>query len=302
MNWTEKYRPSSVAGIIGQTRFCDDATSWVERNDMPNICLYGNAGTGKTTAAYALANEILGEHFSSCFKEINASQDRRLDTIRETVTNFASWKSTDEVPFKIILMDELDGMTKDAQRALKRTMERAHNVRFIITCNNQHNVEYPIRSRCANYWFQPLAVDVMVLLLQDISLQENYEVDVDELEQFCEALNGDLRRGINELQACAFSKSNLSEKTKEFMNNYTEIIRHLIEGNCTSANKLLLKEVYSGKNVKEIANNLHHCVLEMDMNRVKRFKCLSSVGEMEWRSNSMTPKILVSWLAAQFIE
>ena len=83
MNWTEKYRPVGVKGIIGQQRFVDDATSWLERNEMPNVLIYGNAGTGKTTAGIALAREMLGQHFNSCFKEINASQDRRLDTIRD---------------------------------------------------------------------------------------------------------------------------------------------------------------------------------------------------------------------------
>ena len=300
MNWTEKYRPVGVKGIIGQQRFVDDATSWLERNEMPNVLIYGNAGTGKTTAGIALAREMLGQHFNSCFKEINASQDRRLDTIRETVTNFATTKSVEDVPFKVMLLDEIDGMTKDSQRALKRTMERAVNVRFIITCNNEHDVEYPIRSRCANYWFKPLTVETMKEVLNNIALQEYYNVNEDELTKFCETLNGDLRRGINELQACAFSNSNLKEKTKEFMNNYNEIITKLLAGELVSCHDLLLKEVYLGKTVKEIANNLHHCVLEKDMNRMEMFKCLANIGEMEWRSNSMTPKILVSWLVAQF--
>ena len=302
MNWTEKYRPKRINDIIGQQRFVDDATSWIERNDMPNVLFYGPAGTGKTSAGLVLAREFLGENFNNNFKEINASQDRRLDTIRDTISNFASWKSTSDVPFKICLLDELDGMTKDSQRALKRTMERAHNVRFIITCNDEHNVEYPIRSRCANYLFSPLNVDTMCTMLREISIKEYYEVDTKELENFCETLNGDMRRAINEIQACAFSKSNLKEKTKEFMNNYTEIIKNFHNSKIVEANDLLLKEVYRGRTVKEIANNLHHCVLDMDLNRSEMFKCLTHIGEMEWRSRSMTPKILVSWFAAQFMK
>jgi replication factor C small subunit len=300
MNWTEKYRPKRLNDIIGQQKFVDDALSWVERNDMPNICLYGPAGTGKTSAGLVLAREFLGNNFNNNFKEINASQDRRLDTIRTTITNFASWKSTNDVPFKICLLDELDGMTKDSQRALKRTMERAQNVRFIITCNNEHNVEYPIRSRCANYLFKSLTVDTMVDVLLYIGLNENYKVGEKDLKDFAETLNGDMRRAINELQACAFSNSNLKEKTKEFMNNYIEIIKALQANLKGEANNLLLKEVYLGRNVQEIANNLHHCVLEMDMNREDMFKNLSNIGEMEWRSKSMTPKILVSWFVAQY--
>ena len=151
MNWTEKYRPQRLEDIRGQRKFVDDAKYWIERNDMPNVLIYGMGGTGKTTAGLILAKQFLGENFDTDFKEINASQDRKLDTIRETISTFANLKSTSDVPFKVMLLDELDGMTKDSQRALKRTMERATNVRFIITCNDEHMVEYPIRSRCANY-------------------------------------------------------------------------------------------------------------------------------------------------------
>jgi len=301
MNWTEKYRPKRINDIIGQQRFVDDASSWLKQNDMPNILLYGPAGTGKTSAGLVLAKEFLKDNLGSNFLEINASQDRRLDTIRETITTFATLKSTSDVPFKICLLDEFDGMTKDSQRALKRRMERAHNVRFIITCNDEHNVEYPIRSRCANYLFSPLNVDTMCTLLIDISGKEQYEVDKEELTNFVETLNGDMRRAINELQACAFSNSNLKEKTMEFMNNYVEILKMLTQGKTLSAHELLLKEVFIGRSVKEIANNLHHCVLDMNMDRSEMFKCLTHIGEMEWRSRSMTPKILVSWFSAQFM-
>ena len=114
MNWTEKYRPERISDIVGQRRFVDDATSWIKINDMPNLLFYGPAGTGKTTAGLVLAKAFLGEYLKSNFIEINASQDRRLDTIRETITNFAIHKSSDEVPFKICLLDEFDGMTKDS--------------------------------------------------------------------------------------------------------------------------------------------------------------------------------------------
>ena len=302
MNWTEKYRPKRLIDIRGQDKFVMDANTWVERKDMPNVFIYGANGTGKTSAALILGKEFLGDSFSMNFKEINASQDRRLDTIRETITNFANTKSTDDVPFKVLLLDEIDGMTKDSQRALKRTMERAHNVRFIITCNEQDKVDYALRSRCANYWFKPLSYGDMYKMLWFISTEEKFKVNDDELLEYCKAINGDMRRGINELQACAYSNTGISTKTKEFMNKNYEIVKLLTEGNVFDANKLLLEEVLSGRSVKEICNNLHYCVLENDIDRSTMFKCLASIGEMEWRSKTMTPKICVSWFAAQFRE
>ena len=300
MNWTEKYRPQRVSDIRGQTKFVSDANSWIERGDMPNVLIYGNPGNGKTTAGHCLANEFLGDGKSVNFIEINASQDRKLDTIRNTISNFANTKGT--TPFKICMLDEIDGMTRDSQRALKRVMERATNVRFIITCNEHSDVDYAIRSRCANYWFEPLPYEDMYKMLWYISIEENFKVNDDDLLEYCKAINGDMRRGINELQACAFSGTDIIEKSREFLNNYTKIMDHIIKKEVFEANDLLMKEVLSGRSVKEICNNLHHCVLDMEIDRSIMFKCLSHIGEMEWRSKSMTPKIIVSWFSAQFID
>ena len=302
MNWTEKYRPQRISDIRGQTKFVSDANSWIERGDMPNVLIYGNPGNGKTTAGHCLANEFLGNSKSVNFIEINASQDRKLDTIRNTISNFANTKSTDDAIFKICLLDEIDGMTRDSQRALKRVMERAINVRFIITCNEHSDVDYAIRSRCANYWFEPLSYGDMYKCLWYISTEEKFKIDDNELLEYSKAINGDMRRGINELQACAFSGTNITEKSKEFLNNYIKIMNHITKKEVFEANNLLMKEVLSGRSVKEICNNLHHCVLDMDIDRSIMFKCLSHIGEMEWRSKSMTPKIIVSWFASQFID
>ena len=122
--WTEKYRPTKLSDIIGHTNFVLDAEHWVANKEMPNILLYGVAGVGKTAAAISLANGILEDNRKNNFFEINASDDRKLETVRNRIKEIASTKRIGDVPFKIILLDEMDGMTKDAQNALKRIMER----------------------------------------------------------------------------------------------------------------------------------------------------------------------------------
>ena len=137
MLWTEKYRPKKLGDVVGQYNFTIDAESWVEQGNMPNVLLYGIAGVGKTAAGMALANDILKDDVDNNFFEINASDDRRLETVRNQIKEIASTRKIGDAPFKIILLDEMDGMTKDAQNALKRIMERySDNCRFIITCND----------------------------------------------------------------------------------------------------------------------------------------------------------------------
>ncbi len=302
MNWTEKYRPKTIENIVGQPKFVDDALSWVEKDNLPNVLLYGRPGTGKTSAAYVLGMQYLGENMRSNFLEINASQDRKLETIRTTITNFANTKGSDEVPFKIILLDEIDGMLKDSQRALKRTMERAINVRFIITCNDESSVDYAIRSRCANYHFSALTKEHMLSMLISIKEKEGLLFSDEDLMDFAGMMNGDMRRAVNELQATAFSNSDLKTKTKQFMDDYYKIVEKLTEGKLEEAHGFLMKRVLMGVSIVEICGNLHHSVLDMKLDRSTTFKCLSAIGEMEWRQRVMTPKIIVSWFVAQFTQ
>ena len=138
MLWTEKYRPNKIIDIVGQTEFCEDAIAFCNANEMPNILIHGPQGTGKTSAGIALGKSILKDEFEFNFLEVNASDDRKLETVRTKIKEFASTGKMGDSPFKICLLDEIEGMTIDAQNALKRIMERySSNIRFIVTCNDR---------------------------------------------------------------------------------------------------------------------------------------------------------------------
>ena len=302
--WTEKYRPTKLSDIIGQTNFVLDAEHWVANKEMPNILLYGVAGVGKTAAAISLANGILEDNRKNNFFEINASDDRKLETVRNRIKEIASTKRIGDVPFKIILLDEMDGMTKDAQNALKRIMERyADNCRFIITCNDRHKIINPLMSRCANYNFKRLNNKDMKYILCEILSKENIKTHSDvELDKFITYLQGDLRRGLNELQASSASKRTLQYQIDMNMKPYSEIIKMINENNYENALEKVHKLIYDSTDMKTICINLHTTVLETESDSNYKFKMLRIIGETEWRSNNMNPKVLASWMVGQMIK
>ena len=301
MLWTEKYRPKNIHELIGQEIFKLDAENWIEIKDMPNTLLYGQAGVGKTAAAGILAHEMLKSEMDSNYFEINASDDRRLEVVRTTIKDIAQQKAIGDVPFKIILLDEMDGMTTDAQNALKRVMERyASNVRFIITANDRSKIIYPLQSRCANYFFTKLDSATILTLLKTILSREDisHPSDVD-LGQFISHYNGDVRRTITELQAALASGTSLKRQVNKSLERYDDILQLLENENHRKALEELHNALYSGKTVKDICYGLHEVIVKSDMNDDSKYKYLRAVGEAEWRGNSMTPRVLVSWLVAQ---
>jgi len=302
MLWTEKYRPEKLSDVMGQEHFVMDAKSWIEEKNMPNLLLYGNPGNGKTGAGLVIAKEILRDEFKNNFIEINASDDRRLETVRTTIKNAAQSKGIGDIPFKIMLLDEMDGMTNDSQNALKRIMERyANNIRFIITCNDRNKIIFALQSRCANYHFKPLSNESIMTVIQSILQQEGItRFTQEELDSFIYAVNGDMRRAITELQAAKAGNSSLQKQIEQSLDEYNQIVMKIINNNPNTLGDLH-ELLYQGRTVREICIGLHDAIIASGLDSVVKFKWLRTLGESEWRSNTMTPKLLASWLIGQLL-
>jgi len=301
MLWTEKYRPKNIGELIGQESFKLDAENWIELGNMPNVLLHGPAGVGKTAAAAILASALLKDSIESNYHEINASDDRRLEIVRTSIKDISQQRVIGDAPFKIIHLDEMDGMTPDAQNALKRIMERyADNVRFVITANDRSRIIYPLQSRCANYFFQTIRGEAIRTLLQRILTNENKPIPSDEdLDSFIAYYNGDIRRTITELQAALATGVSLRKQADKSLEQYDKILNWFEEGKFNLAHEALHNSLYSGKSVKDICFGLHEVVIKSTLEDSSKFKYLRVVGETEWRGNSMTPRVLVSWMIAQ---
>ncbi len=261
--WVEKYRPRRIDDIIDQDEVKRRIKEFLKTGNLPHLLFYGPPGVGKTTMALAIAHELYGEHWRENVLELNASDERGISVIRERVKEFARTAPMGGAPFKLIILDEADNMTSDAQQALRRLMEMyAANARFILIANYVSRIIDPIQSRCAMFRFSPLPRDAVFSRLREIASSEGVEITDDGLEAIWEISQGDMRKAINILQAAsALSKKVTAEvvyRTVGYIEprEVIDIVAAAFTGNILKAREKLRQAMYeygiSGKDVLRI--------------------------------------------------
>jgi len=206
--WIEKYRPANLESVVHQDEIVSVLKSTLSGSDFPNLLFYGPPGTGKTSTILALAHEMFGDMFKDRVLELNASDERGINVIREKVKSFAQITTASKVhgksvvPFKLIILDEADALTTGAQSALRRVMEtESKSTRFCLICNYVSRIIEPIVSRCAKFRYNTLEQDCVIDRLQSISDKEGVKLSGrDVLVELCSISAGDLRKAINILQ------------------------------------------------------------------------------------------------------
>ena len=203
--WVEKYRPTKLSEIVNQTEIIGSLDKLIkDPTDMPHLMFSGSAGVGKTTTALCISKQILGEYAKDYTLELNASDERGIGMVREKVKKFSRFAGMVEVPFKIIILDEADEMTSDAQTALRRIIEDTSKIcRFIFIANNISKIIEPIQSRCATFKFTSISEEDIVNRLETIAKKEKIESDKKGLKAVFDYSEGDLRHAINLMQATA---------------------------------------------------------------------------------------------------
>jgi len=236
MQWVEKYRPTNLNEITTQYNIIESLKNGIKTKNIPHLIFYGGSGSGKTSTILALAKELFGKNIANRVIELNASDERGINVIREKIKLYAkqSVKLNDDIPpWKIIILDEADTMTADSQFALRRIIEEYSKItRFCFICNYHNKIIDPIISRCSLFCFKPILENDIFNTLKNIANKENFNCSNNLINKIVKISRGDLRKAINFLQKCfnCFNEEE-NEKILEDVSGVlpTQIFNKLIE-------------------------------------------------------------------------
>ncbi|KAK1301345.1 hypothetical protein QJS10_CPB12g01517 [Acorus calamus] len=290
----EKYRPQSLADVAAHRDIIDTIDRLTNENRLPHLLLYGPPGTGKTSTILAVARKLYGAQYSNMILELNASDDRGIGVVRQQIQDFASTQSFSfgtKASVKLVLLDEADAMTKDAQFALRRVIEKyTKGTRFALICNHVNKIIPALQSRCTRFRFAPLDASHIKERLQYVIKSEGFDVSEGGLTALVRLSNGDMRKALNILQSTHMASPHVTEEavylcTGNPMPKDIEQIAHwlLNESFADSFKHISETKMRKGLALVDIVREVTMFIFKIEMPADVRVQLINDLADVEYR-------------------
>lgn len=290
--WVEKYRPNALDELISHEDIINTIRTFIRNDKLPHLLFYGPPGTGKTSTILACAKEIYpAKLFTSMVLELNASDDRGIGIVRGQIMNFASTRTVFNSGYKLIILDEADAMTNDAQNALRRIIEKfTDNVRFCMICNYLSKIIPALQSRCTRFRFGPLKDEQILPRLEHVAESEKVKLTEDGKKALITLSNGDMRRVLNILQSCSMAFDEVSEYTVYRCTGHpqrkdiTNVVNWALnEDFSTGYNNIQTLKTSEGLSLQDILTEVHLYVHRLVLPAPVKITLLAKMAELEAR-------------------
>lgn len=311
MPFVEKYRPDSLDDIVSHTEIIDTITRFIDSKKMPHLLFYGPPGTGKTSTIIAIAKKMYGKNYNSMILELNASDERGINIVRDKIKSFCATQQIVNRGIKLVILDECDAITSAAQFALRRVVEKyTRTTRFCFICNYVSKVIPALQSRCTRFRFSPLKTDHILVKLDEICNAESLKINKKSKEAIVSLSGGDMRKVLNILESASLAHEKIVEENiyactgRPCPEDVDAIMQSLLKDDYKNASKTFDKiRINKGLTLEDLVNDLHKAVMKADLGNKRKIFLVERLAKVHQRAAiGCSEKIQVASIIGAFQE